>query len=332
MPLLQKASRLVNISDYLGEDPLLFWDDMLAIEDSYVGIKAMPASKSLFFYSLDELLNRWDKRQQIFCAEANIEEFSAEAKLKGRNKYLQEVSFDAFHHKFEAQRFFHPFRKIADYFQPDEPLPEDKEVSLLDFFRPDPKLTLYFLNANDTEEEEVKRQLASLSLPPKTHFEKGYLTSGFAASDIPLAVIPNAEITHRTRIRRQKWRSTYHTPAAEFHALSPGDMVVHFHSGIGRYLGMEKHTNHLGKETEFLSLEYAEDSKLFVPLSQAYLVSRYIGSKEEPPSLSQLGGKRWQDDPHRKPKRKSSATRTIFFSSMPKGSSKEAFAIRPIAI
>ena len=95
-------------------------------------------------------------------------------------------------------------------------------------------------------------------------------------------------------MRRQKWRSTHHTPAAEFHALTPGDFVVHFHSGIGRYLGTEKHANHLGKETEFLTLEYADQSKLFVPLSQAYLVSRYIGAHEQPPSLSQLGGKRWQ--------------------------------------
>ncbi len=298
MPLLQKAARLVNIADYLGEDPILFWDDMLAIEDTYVGIKAMPASKSLFFYSLDELLKKWEGRQQIFCIESDIETFSAEAKLKGKNQYLQQVSFEALHHPFEAKRFFHPFRKIADYFHPEEPLPEEPEkqdVSLLDYFRPDPKLTLYFLNSNETEEEEVKRQLASIALPKKTHFEKGYLTSGFAAADIPMAVIPNPEITHRTRIRRQKWRSTTHTPAAEFHELTIGDMVVHYHSGIARFKGMEKHIDHLGKETEFLALEYSENSKLFVPLSQAYLVSRYIGSREEPPALSQLGGKRWQN-------------------------------------
>jgi len=157
---------------------------------------------------------------------------------------------------------------------------------------PDPKFRFLFLNANETEEEEVKKQLSHFPLPKDTRWERGFLTSGYCLDH--LVVIPNGEITHRSRIRRQKWRNTYHTPAAEFHELSPGDMVVHFHSGIGRYLGMEKHANHLGQETEFLSLEYADQSKLFVPLSQAYLVSRYIGAKEEPPSLSQLGGKRWQ--------------------------------------
>src|SRR5690606_17172543 len=122
-------------------------------------------------------------------------------------------SFECFSHSFTAERFFLPFRKVVDYFLPDEPLPEDKEISLLDFFRPDSRLSLLFLNATDTEEEEVKKQLAPLSLPPKTRFEKGYLTSGFVVTDIPFALIPNPEITHRTRIRRQKWRSTYHTPA-----------------------------------------------------------------------------------------------------------------------
>lgn len=296
MPLLQKAPRLANIADYLGDEALIFWDDLLAIEDAWVALQAMPAAKSLFSHALPDLLKKWEDRRHIYCTEAPIESFSADAKLLEKSKYLQTALFEALDAKLKAQRFFHPFRKVADYFQPQEQeWPDEKEVSLLDFFRPDPKLSLLFLNSNETEEEEVKRQLAPVSLPPHTRFEKGYLTSGFAVADIPFALIPNPEITQRTRVRRQKWRSTYHTPASEFHELSPGDMVVHFHSGIGRLLGMEKHTNHLGQETEFLSLEYADQSKLFVPLSQAYLVSRYIGAKEEPPALSQLGSKRWHN-------------------------------------
>ena len=260
MPLLQKANRLVNIIDYL-DDPIIFWDDLLAIEDTYVGIKAMPAAKSLFFSNFEELLKKWDKHQQIFCSE-----------------FALEPKFEMFNHKFKAKPYKHQFYKVETVFNPEE--------------SPDPSFSFLFLNATDTEEEEVKKQLSSIKLPKNTKWEKGFLTSGYCLNK--QVVVPNVELTHRSRIRRQKWRSTAHTPAAEFHEVSPGDMVVHFHSGIGRYLGMEKHTNHLGQETEFMSLEYADSSKLFVPLSQAYLVSRYIGSKEEPPALSQLGGKRWQ--------------------------------------
>ncbi len=260
MPLLQKTSRLINISDYLN-DPILFWDDLLAIEDTYIGLKGMPAAKSLFFSNFEELLKRWDQNQQIFCTEFPLE-----------------AQFEMFNHKFKARHFKHRFFKVEHCFHPEE--------------SPDPHLNFLFLNATETEEAEVKQQLSSIRLPENTRWEKGYLTSGYCLDN--LVVVPNVELSHRMRIRRQKWRGTTHTPAAEFHELMPGDMVVHFHSGIGRYLGMEKQTNHLGKETEFLTLEYADQSKLFVPLSQAYLVSRYIGSKEELPSLSQLGGKRWQ--------------------------------------
>lgn len=247
-----------NISDYL-DDPIIFWDDLLAIEDTYVGLKSMPAAKSL--YKLEELIKKWSQNQHIFCSDFAMEE-----------------TFEMFNCHFKAKRWRHKFVKVEQLFSPDE--------------TPDPNLSFLFLNANETEEEEVKKQLAAIQLPPNTRFERGYLTSGYALGS--QVVIPNVELSHRTRVRRQKWRNVTHTPAAEFHELSPGDMVVHFHSGIGRYLGMEKHTNHLGQETEFLILEYAEKSKLFVPLSQAYLVSRYIGAKEEPPALSQLGSKRWQ--------------------------------------
>lgn len=290
--LLQRAKRLVPVTDYLN-GYILMWDDLLAIEDAYVALNNMPGAKSPYFFQLKDLMTRFDDVQHLFSASHKLEElFDEQTQSKERSKYFQSVSFELLSHRFDANRFFHPLRKVADYFEPPEGL--DEEARLLDNFKPEKNLSLYFLNANQTEEEEVKRKLSTTLLPPKTHFEKGYLTSGFTIVDIPLAVIPNSEITNRTRIRRQKWRSTYHTPTAEFHELSPGDLVVHFHSGIGRYLGMEKHVNHLGVETEFLSVEYSDKSKLFVPLSQAYLISRYIGSKDAPPPLSQLGAKRWQ--------------------------------------
>lgn len=258
--LQQNKEQLVAISDYMNEF-VVFWDDLLALENTYVDLKSMPAAKSPFFYGLDGLLNQWQNKQHVFCADFSVDE-----------------RFEMFGQTFHAKHFKHKFFKVETVFSPDE--------------SPDPSLSFLFLNANETEENEVKKQLSAIALPPNTRFEKGYLTSGYVLDK--LVVIPNVEITGRSHVRRQKWRNTHHTQASEFHELTIGDLVVHFHSGIAKYLGMEKQTNHLGKETEFMVLEYAESSKLFVPLSQTYLVSRYIGSKEEPPNLSQLGSKRWQ--------------------------------------
>lgn len=290
LPLLRKAKQLVSIADYLP-GCILFWDDILAIEDALVKMQSMPGSNSPFFYPLEGLLRKLSA-QHIFCSDVKLEDLSAEHKVQrvGRTKYFQPVSFNMMSKDFEASRYFHPLMPVASYFES----PEDPESPLLDHFHPAKNLSLVFLNGNETEEAEVKKKIFQQELPQKTHFERGFLTSGYVVTDIPFALITNSDITKKARIRRQKWRSTYHTPAAEFHQLEPGDLVVHFHSGIAKYLGMEKQVNHLGQETEFLTLQYAEESKLFVPLSQAHLVSRYIGTKDSPPSLSQLGGKRWQ--------------------------------------
>ena len=269
MPLLKEAKNLCSIIEYL-KGPLLFWDDLVAIENNYVSLTQMPGSKSIFFYPLKDLLQSANHLPQIFCCENNIEEIS-EIKRKGKN-----ITFETFQIPFQAERISHPFRKID--------LTEDFS---------DPHLKVLFLHSNDAEEDEIKKKFPELE--KRAQFQKGYLTSGFAVGDLSLVVVPYCEITHKNHVRRQKWRNTTHsTPVAAFHQLNPGDFVVHFHSGIARYLGTEVQTNHLGQKTEFLVLEYANQSKLFVPLSQSYLVSRYIGSSEEVPSLSQLGNKKWQ--------------------------------------
>ncbi len=277
LPFLRGASRLCPIFDYLGEDLIVLWDDLLAIEDTYVALKEMPAARSTFLYSLEEILKKLgSKTQHIFCSAHNIEDLSQVGRVDKRSKYLAPISFEAFQQPFVATRFFHPFCKI----EPVEETLESKELSVL------------FLNANDTEEEEVKKRLKSW--PEKSRFEKGVLTSGFLVSDIPYAVIPNAEITHRSHVRRQKWRSTHHTPAAEFHDIDPWRFRRPFpqrHRALSRH---RKTHQPSGRRDRIFILEYADESKLFVPLSQAYLVSRYIGAQEEPPHLSQLGGKRWQ--------------------------------------
>lgn len=271
MPLLQKAERLCPIFEYLGDDPIFLWDDLLAIENVYTEMKKMPAAHSAFLYSLEEILKKTRKSRHLFCTSQKIEELSEIRLLGERSPFSMPIAFEILNHSFEASRFFHPFQKI------------ESVQELLE--EPDPHFL--FLNANAAQEEEMRKKLPNI--PQNSSFEKGSLTSGYLIADIPLAVIPNGEVTQRNPIRRQKWRAAHHAPAAEFHELNPGDLVVHFHNGIGKYLGIETM-----QDKEFLILQYAESSKLFVPLSQAHLVSRYIGAREENPPLSQLGSKRWQ--------------------------------------
>ncbi|MBU2875571.1 transcription-repair coupling factor [Marinobacter salexigens] len=74
--------------------------------------------------------------------------------------------------------------------------------------------------------------------------------------------------------------------------LRTGSPVVHIDHGVGRYLGLETITVE-GEASEFLMLEYAGGSKLYVPVSSLHLISRYAGSDTEHAPLHKLGTERW---------------------------------------
>jgi len=297
--LLQEEKELSNLFDYLGPNTLVIFDDVLSLEDKYISLKGLPGAKSRFFSSIEELFGQTKNLSKIYWAKEQLEELS-EVEMKqrlGRSFYsgktpLQPISFEVFDLKIDSKRWNNPFLPINDFFAA-----ASREEILLGIHRfSKTPLELHFLTATESEEGTLKQMIAEakIELPERSFFERAYLSSGFAITDSQLVILPMTELTHRLRIRRQKWRGTYHTPAAEFHELKPGDLVVHFHNGIAKYLGIEKQKNHLGLESEFLVLEYASSSKLYVPIASSYLVSRYIGAKEEIPTLSQLGTLRWQ--------------------------------------
>ncbi len=77
--------------------------------------------------------------------------------------------------------------------------------------------------------------------------------------------------------------------------LSPGDLVVHEHHGVGRYVGMVKIAAD-GVEKDYVKIAYAGSDVLYVPATQLDLISKYIGGGEEAQEtrkLSKLGGTDW---------------------------------------
>jgi transcription-repair coupling factor (superfamily II helicase) len=279
LPLLQQAARLCSLLDYV-DDALIIWDDFVEMENSYVMLQKM--ANMPFTDSFESIVKRG--HQMMFCAPSALEELSSTRRVGERR-----VAFEVCDLSFEAHRWLPPFQRPIDFF-----CPESNDASLLEVLPQELTVPIVCVCLNETEEGEVKRRFAERDIQGDVQFVRGVLSSGGVLYDQPLVLLSNAEITGHQRIRRQKWRGATHAPAGmEFIQFVPGELVVHFHSGIGKYLGIEKHMNHLGIATEFLVIQYAQESKLFVPMSQSYLVSRYIGSSEELPSLSQLGSKRW---------------------------------------
>jgi transcription-repair coupling factor (superfamily II helicase) len=75
--------------------------------------------------------------------------------------------------------------------------------------------------------------------------------------------------------------------------LNEDDYVVHLEHGIGRYEGMKSIPRADGKTEDVLVVAFAEDARLYVPLEQSYLVSRYVGVGKRNPPLSRLGDEKW---------------------------------------
>ncbi|RYD48894.1 MAG: transcription-repair coupling factor, partial [Verrucomicrobiaceae bacterium] len=78
----------------------------------------------------------------------------------------------------------------------------------------------------------------------------------------------------------------------DFSELNEDDLVVHLEHGIGRYEGLRKIPKE-GVEEEVLVIAFANDARLYVPLEQSYLVSRYVGIGKRNPPLSSLGNPKW---------------------------------------
>lgn len=92
--------------------------------------------------------------------------------------------------------------------------------------------------------------------------------------------------------KKQEATSQVESMVRDLSELKVGDPVVHINHGIGRYMGLM--SMDLGEgETEFLHLEYAKETKLYVPVSQLHVISRYSGTSPEDAPLHALGSGQW---------------------------------------
>ena len=112
------------------------------------------------------------------------------------------------------------------------------------------------------------------------------LISGFVLHGIKLAVLTEADLTGRRRAHRTP-RPRSRDSGRFFEDLKPGDYIVHYHHGVGRYGGMVTRAIG-GVERDYLLLEYKGGDKLYVPSDQIDAVRHYVGG--EAPTLHRLGG------------------------------------------
>ena len=116
------------------------------------------------------------------------------------------------------------------------------------------------------------------------------LDHGFSAPQV--ALLTEQDMLGDRLVRRAKRKKSADAFLAELAMLTPGDLVVHADHGIGRYEGLTSIP--VGQAPhDCVALTYAGGDKLFVPVENLEVLSRY-GSDSEGASLDRLGGEAWQ--------------------------------------
>ena len=182
---------------------------------------------------------------------------------------------------------------------------------------------LVFCN-NDGERqrfEEIWEEYGFGAQEPKLRprIDLGSVGRGFMYEPAKLVVVTDAEIFGRYKVHRPRRMKSPHAAATrsaldiDFGDLEPGDYVVHLQHGIGRYVGLEQMPGGSGRKAaltggeveekntgpECLVIEYAAPDpaqnppRLYVPVTEAHLVSKYVGTGKARPQLHTLGGTRW---------------------------------------
>ena len=120
---------------------------------------------------------------------------------------------------------------------------------------------------------------------------EGTLSAGFEYPDLGLVVITEGQVLARRK--KAAPRKSNRDRVKSFTDLTPGDLVVHEHHGIGRFVGMERMTVD-GAERDFIKIAFAGTDFLYVPATSLDLISKYIGGGEpERVRLNKLGGADW---------------------------------------
>ena len=138
--------------------------------------------------------------------------------------------------------------------------------------------------------------LTKLPQPGQILIAGGSLPAGLEYPTLKFAILTEGQIAvrqERKRVRAPK-KATNRKKLDSFTDLTPGDLVVHEHHGIGRYVGMEQ-LKVGGVTKDYVKIAYQGTDCLYVPATQLDLVSKYIGAGEDTPvRLNKLGGDQWQ--------------------------------------
>ena len=119
------------------------------------------------------------------------------------------------------------------------------------------------------------------------------ISGGFCIPSQKIIALCDHEIFGRRKQVVKTLHKVQTSPLDSFVDLNEGDYVVHVNYGVGQFIKIDR-VSMSGKERDYIKIQYASEEVLFVPIEQANLIQRYVGSEGGAPKLDKLGGQGWE--------------------------------------
>ncbi|MDA8773500.1 helicase-related protein [Chlamydiia bacterium] len=267
-----------SVLSYLT-DAILILDDPETLENQLVDI-----DRGTCFYSLTELLA---KNQKVsFFSKILARDFDNNAKRIDKHHYDLH-----FYNTVRTYELYHPVLESVSQRLSDSH--NDWNTDIQAFLQQGYNVTMTF--PTDAEKNHVMDMLSKAVLK-QIDWQKAYVTDSVISEVNSSIVIPTYAITHKQRLHRPALREQHRQTQTRHNiedTYKPGDYVVHIDHGIGKFIDIEtKVINDITKE--YYILEYANKSRLYVPIDHIHLITPYVGfDSEHLPECHELGSKSW---------------------------------------
>lgn len=203
------------------------------------------------------------------------------------------------HKSLKGENFFNTFSEIEEV-----ELPLTTLTSVLSIIEKESfdSRVLLSVETNELEnivkyftENNISYHLTNKDIKEGINILVSSLYEGFEIKYLRLKVYTSKEIfNHQKYIN--KFSKAYNEAASidTYEELNVGDFVVHNEHGVGKYLGINQKTVD-GVKKDYLTIVYAGNATLYVPLSQFSLVKKFVSASGYTPKLNKLGSKDWKE-------------------------------------
>jgi transcription-repair coupling factor (superfamily II helicase) len=308
----EKSPATASLLEYLPSDTIFLLCEPEMLDAQAARYQSQAPANDAFLISWGQFQEEMSRRGMTALSVSQVETFFIEdVVVEGVRRENQETL------NFQGLDVFRPIGQKR-------PEPHIAEAQRKEFFnqlhrweRQDYTVRLFCNNDGERQRFEELWWEYGLGRPDKLLIRLGALSRGFLFDAAKLVVVTDAEIFGRYKSQRPRRLKSPHAASSRslldinFAELAEGDYVVHLQHGIGRYLGLGVMPAAKGRELsperavpvtsgeECLVIQYApsatEDTapKLYVPVSESHLVSKYVGAGKVRPTLHTLGGARW---------------------------------------